>query len=187
MGTDKARLPMGEATLVQRVAQQVEPYTSEVFLVAPRDQMYDDLGLTTIGDITPGLGPLGGLITALQHRNKTQGSGWLLLTACDTLLRKPAGLCVLQPPETCDEATPPCRAIAAFDRYWNPMPGSYHTDLIPNVEQLLRDKVFAFQALLNLKEVEAVKIEKHASGLLEAMNLNTLREVEAARMMFDNG
>ena len=43
----------------------------------------DDLGLHTIGDDVPGLGPAGGLVTALRHRARGRGEGWIVVSACD--------------------------------------------------------------------------------------------------------
>jgi molybdopterin-guanine dinucleotide biosynthesis protein A len=80
-GGDKARAktPDGEPQIVQ-LARSIEQASGPVTVVAARDDQYADLGLRTIGDLRPGLGPIGGLATALADHGP---HSWLLLLACD--------------------------------------------------------------------------------------------------------
>jgi molybdopterin-guanine dinucleotide biosynthesis protein A len=78
MGRDKALLPFRGGTLARAVAGAVEDAAGSVHLVgsAPRHEL---LGYGIVPDIYPGEGPLGGILTALQH----SPADWTLIVACD--------------------------------------------------------------------------------------------------------
>lgn len=79
-GSDKARALVDGVPMVRRVADYLAPVARSTTVVAATAGVYDDLGLVTIGDVVPGHGPLGGLLSALEH---LEGGDWLFLTACD--------------------------------------------------------------------------------------------------------
>jgi molybdopterin-guanine dinucleotide biosynthesis protein A len=78
MGRDKALLPFRGGTLARAVAGAVEEVAGSVHLVgsAPRHEV---LGYGIVPDMYPGEGPLGGILTALQHSL----ADWNLIVACD--------------------------------------------------------------------------------------------------------
>ena len=78
MGRDKAFLPFGGSTLGEFVAGAVASVTGQVVLVG-EPARYQALGYPVIPDHYPGEGPLGGILTALEH---TQAD-WNLVVACD--------------------------------------------------------------------------------------------------------
>ena len=64
MGRDKALLPLGDQTLIERVIAATRPLGYPCFIVGD-PATYTHLGLPVHPDRHPGLGPLGGLHTAL--------------------------------------------------------------------------------------------------------------------------
>src|SRR4051812_40718043 len=78
-GSDKARAVLEGKPLVVRVAESLMPIASSVTVVAREDDQYGDLELRTVGDLQPGLGPMGGLLTALT----LDAGPWVLIAACD--------------------------------------------------------------------------------------------------------
>jgi molybdopterin-guanine dinucleotide biosynthesis protein A len=72
MGRDKARLPFRGADLVKAVAAAVASAAGNVTLVGHPE-------LPSIPDRYPGGGPLGGILTALDHT----AADWNLIVACD--------------------------------------------------------------------------------------------------------
>ena len=87
MGVDKARLPFGSETVLERVISSVTPLELPIYLVCAAYEEAEDerttwlrsFELPIVADLHPDLGPLGGLHTALS---KT-GAELLLLLACD--------------------------------------------------------------------------------------------------------
>ena len=77
MGRDKALLPLGDQTLIERVIAATRPLGYPCFIVGD-PATYAHLGLPVHPDRHPGLGPLGGLHTALGATGAT-----VLLLACD--------------------------------------------------------------------------------------------------------
>ncbi len=79
MGRDKALLPMGESTLLQRVMDAAAPVSDQHLLITNSPASHALFAWPQAADLYPDKGPLGGLYTALSH-TKTDH---LLLLACD--------------------------------------------------------------------------------------------------------
>ena len=84
-GRDKALVRFGATPLLLQIVQLAQTCASDVAVIAAA-QKYTDLGakLEIIEDQWPGQGPLGGIITALQHTAATDRSvEWNLILSCD--------------------------------------------------------------------------------------------------------
>jgi molybdopterin-guanine dinucleotide biosynthesis protein A len=66
MGRDKTRLSLGTTSLIGRVAAAAAPLGAPCMLIAGDAAPFADLHLPVHADLRPGLGPLGGLHTALS-------------------------------------------------------------------------------------------------------------------------
>jgi molybdopterin-guanine dinucleotide biosynthesis protein A len=78
MGRDKALLEIGGQPLVVRAARCLEPLVASVTIIGPAE-IFQPLGYPTLADVQAGLGPLGGILTALRHTDRS----WNFLLACD--------------------------------------------------------------------------------------------------------
>ncbi|MBI3669789.1 MAG: molybdenum cofactor guanylyltransferase [Acidobacteria bacterium] len=78
MGSDKALLDIGGVPLLVRTARLVEPLVAAVTVVGSPER-YAALGLRVIPDHWTGIGPLGGLGTALRAST----TPWSLVVGCD--------------------------------------------------------------------------------------------------------
>ncbi len=78
MGRDKALLPFGNGTLAGYVAATVAAAAGSATLIGdPRK--YGHLGYPVLPDRRPGVGPLGGIESALSYTS----ADWNLILACD--------------------------------------------------------------------------------------------------------
>ncbi|HEY5158074.1 MAG TPA: molybdenum cofactor guanylyltransferase [Anaerolineales bacterium] len=79
MGEDKAlKLFLGRP-LIQRVVERLTPIADEVLLTTNHPERYGFLGIRLVPDLIPGLGPLGGLYTALASASYPT----VAVVACD--------------------------------------------------------------------------------------------------------
>jgi molybdenum cofactor guanylyltransferase len=78
MGQDKACLPFQGRTLVEHVANAVAEAAGSVTLVGAPER-YQSLSLPRLADTQTGVGPLGGIHTALSASR----AAWNLVVACD--------------------------------------------------------------------------------------------------------
>ena len=81
MGTDKALLELDGRKLISLAIEQFEGF-HEVFISSSDTERYAFLGLPIVPDELPGMGPIGGLISAL----KASGSPYVCFRPVDTPL-----------------------------------------------------------------------------------------------------
>lgn len=84
-GRDKALVRFGETPLLLQIVKLAQTCTADVTVVAG-GQKYGELGgeLKIVEDRWPGEGPLGGIITALEHTAATGPmTPWNLILSCD--------------------------------------------------------------------------------------------------------
>lgn len=167
-GSDKARALIEEKTLVVRVAEALAPTSAQVTVVARDAGQYEDLGLTTIGDEVTGLGPMGGLLTALKRREIKHGPGWVIVASCDWVNPDPRWLEPLVG-AVMDEPSAKYRPAVAFkDERWQPLPGLYHTSLLPRVEQSIAGASQALWRLLGEVSAQALPLAEVGVTLHQA-------------------
>jgi molybdopterin-guanine dinucleotide biosynthesis protein A len=84
-GRDKAMVRFGAIPLLLQILKLAQTCTSEVAVVASVHKYRGlDASLELIEDQWPGEGPLGGIITALQHTTDTDSPAeWNLILSCD--------------------------------------------------------------------------------------------------------
>ena len=127
-GSDKALATLAGEPLLVRVARMVKPFAASVTVVADRSGRYSALGLRTIGDLSPGLGPLGGLITALNDLREP----WMLLLSCDLILVKASWIGHLLA-----HRRENALAVAFHHETWEPLCALYSRDTRTYAEKVL--------------------------------------------------
>jgi len=131
-GGDKARALVAGEPMICRVAHALESVSQHVTVVAASAGAYQDLGLATIGDLRPGMGPLGGLDAALADRVARYGKGWLLLASCD--LAEPNADWARR---LMDQAREGAMTVAFKGEKWEPLFALYHSSLRPSIRRQL--------------------------------------------------
>jgi molybdopterin-guanine dinucleotide biosynthesis protein A len=82
-GSDKALAEIGGKAVLVRMQELLIEVAGEVNVVAVPGQ-YAGLGVKSVADQWPGEGPLGGIITALEHtRENASQCAWNLIVGCD--------------------------------------------------------------------------------------------------------
>lgn len=79
MGADKSMLPVAGKPMIQLILEQLRPHFSDVIVSANDPERYAFLGVKTVPDRTPGLGPLMGIASAMDE-SKTDLN---FVIACD--------------------------------------------------------------------------------------------------------
>lgn len=109
MGENKALKPFLGRPLIERVASRVRPIADELMLTTNEPEMYGFIEARKVADVRPGLGPLGGLHTALSAAqfetvavvacDMPFASPSLLLAAANILQQDLADVVIAQSPE----------------------------------------------------------------------------------------
>jgi molybdenum cofactor guanylyltransferase len=120
-GSDKALADIEGRPLIAHVVEQFGLWTNAVTVVADHLGKYDFLGFRTIADRQPHLGPVGGLLAALNDCP----SQWLLLAACDALVLDSAAIDRLVGEPRAD-----CQAIAFKGERWEPLPALFEKSVL---------------------------------------------------------
>lgn len=156
-GRDKARAAVDGIPLIVQVAKTIRPAVSSVSVVADVDDKYADLGLRTIGDLMPGLGPLAGLHAALADMTT---DGWMVLLSCDFIGVKTEWIrrlteCVRED----------ARIVLFRDMRWEPLLALYHTSVKAAVDVHIKREHRPMWALVEAVEHVVVPAPADWTGL----------------------
>ena len=173
MGRDKALLPLGDQTLIERVIAAARPLGYPCLIVGD-PATYAHLGLPVLPDRHPGLGPLGGLHTALGATGAT-----VLLLACDLPFLTTDFLRHLADRRGPHQAVVPYTAAGL-----QPLCALYEPSCLAAVESAIQAGQLGMRSLLHNLNLDLVRekdwrpYDEH--GLLFA-NLNAPEEYERAQ------
>jgi len=191
MGRDKAMLDWDGRSLLMRAVKVLESVFDEVLVVAPRDRGYEDLGVQVVPDIRPGLGPLGGLHTALVHgRGKP-----LFILACDMphvtddLVRWIVGPPIQEPMRRlAGERTKTVQARVVHDGYQKqPLCGLYSQFCLGEIEKALDGNRLSAQSLLEELDTETVVLDSGQSWYQPDLLLNVNELDSLSALTSDQG
>ena len=173
MGRDKALLPLGGQTLIERVLAAAHPLGYPRLIIG-EPTAYTHLKLPVLPDRRPKLGPLGGLYTALSATTTP-----VLLLACDLPFLTPDFLRYLVNRRGPHQAVVPHTATGL-----QPLCALYEPSCLAAVETAIQADQLGMRDLLSNLNLDLIK-EKDwrpydARGLLFA-NLNAPEEYERAQ------
>jgi molybdopterin-guanine dinucleotide biosynthesis protein A len=178
MGRDKGLVRLGEKTLVEQVYTRVRELGDEVLLITPRPADYAFLNLHLVSDATPGLGPLAGLLTALQAAHNPA----VLVVACDMpLLSRPLLQHLLSLSPHADVVVPRWRGE------FEPLHAVYARSCLPAVEAAVaagQTRVVSFFPEVRVRIVDDSEIAIHDPTGSSFFNVNSPADlVEAGRRL----
>jgi len=166
-GSDKARALVNGRPLISHVARSIAPAVSDITVVADRRNKYSDLGLRTITDRIAGMGPLGGLYTALAEYD---GEGWLVLVSCDWVGIQVAWIESLRAVRRKN-----AKAVVFRGQKWEPLLALYHTSLRESVERNISKGELALWRLVEQVDHIWVPLPRNWQ---ESLQVNTLVDFE---------
>ncbi|RMG16990.1 MAG: molybdenum cofactor guanylyltransferase [Deltaproteobacteria bacterium] len=175
-GVNKALIPLGDRAMAA-YAVDLAPHFDDARIVGPRGRGLEALGLPVVPDAVPGLGPLGGLATALSA-TRTE---WIFAVACDMPLLQLGVVRRLweargQAPEGVRAVVPRARGEV------HPLHAFYHRDLAGAARRLATAQA-SMQALLLESPVHFIDLgEEEASS---TQNVNTPEVLHDLRRHFE--
>jgi len=161
MGRDKALLPYRGATLLHQIATIVEGTVGNVAIIGDPNR-YSSLPYPVYPDILRGLGPLGGIYTAL-HYSKTE---WNLIVACDMpgLTSEVLQTLVHQATQTAAE----CVVATGPNGEAEPLCAVYHRSCLPVLARAIGEKRLKMKDIVAELRATAVPVD-----LPSLVNINT--------------
>lgn len=170
-GSDKARALLKGEPLILRLSRALRETARPVVAVADRPGKYADLGVPTIADRVRGLGPLGGLLTALRHARHR----WILLVSCDLVEIRPQWILSML-----SARRPGTLAVAFHHEHWQPMPALYHKLLLAVAGRQIRRGELALWKLIEQCRHVALPLPRQWPAVAQVNTPADLRRADPA-------
>ena len=179
LGYGKALETVGDKSLIQRVVFSLGFFNSDIIIVTAAEQFLPQFinypKLKTVIDTYPGKGPLGGIYTGLAASE----SFYNLVVACDMPFLNQALLdYMIQISANFDLVVP------RLGNMIEPLHAVYSKGCLAPIECLLKQgnlSVRELFALVRVRYVEAMEINKFDPKHLSFFNVNTEADLETAR------
>ena len=177
LGTAKALLRLGDKTFLELAVSAVRPFCRRTIVVAAATGWsLPDLGdCTVVADETPGLGPLGGLVTGLAASDDE----WHLTLACDLPLVRPKLLELIV-----GEAVAAAAVVPRAGGRLHPLLAAYARSCLAPARASLEAGRRAMTALLDqvqVKFIEEAQLREADQDLASFINVNTWDDYRALR------
>lgn len=181
-GSPKAGALVDGAPMIERVRQALEAVLPDLVVIADPGDEHLPRGLPAIGDLRPGLGPVGGIHTAL-HRARDRERPGAVCVACDMpflsagLLRELIARAMRSSADTVASERPAGSGLEPLCAY-------YAVRCLPRIECYTESGGRSLVGLLETLRVEALPLEELRRfgdpGLL-LLNVNTPADHRRAR------
>jgi molybdopterin-guanine dinucleotide biosynthesis protein A len=162
MGTDKALLVRNGQTLLERVAREVCEAAGNITVIGDPSK-YARFGFPVIGDERPGLGPLGGVVTALNSSARP----WNLIVACDLPNADRTLLSWLLKTARAFTPEPEC-VVPVGPTGLEPLCAVYHQRAAPKARDALERKILKMRAVVAALDMRLVEVPE--GGKLHNVN-----------------
>jgi molybdopterin-guanine dinucleotide biosynthesis protein A len=176
MGQEKALLPLGNKTLIQRVADALGCVCDPVIIVTNTPSNYSFLGLEMVADLIVGHGALSGIHAGLFFSPTPRA----FVIGCDMPLVNPTLVRLLVEQKAKWDVVVP-----RMGEFLEPLHAVYSKRCLPTMEQFLLSggrRILDLYPKLKVLEVSEAELRKVDPELLSFFNVNTpedLSEVEA--------
>jgi len=169
MGRDKGLMDWNGKAMIQYVIEAVSPLVSNVLLIT-KNPLYKRFGLESFPDLIPGLGPAGGIYTAL-HASKSEAN---MILSCDIPLITTPTLQILKDRHKSFEIT-----LAATGNVPEPLIGIYNKSCFTKWNALIAQKKTAVHQMIRQFNTQIIDMTTIAGfNRNEFTNINTPQELE---------
>jgi molybdopterin-guanine dinucleotide biosynthesis protein A len=167
--------------LIERQVRTLRALFPEVMIVSNTPELYLDLNVTTVADVVPGRGPLGGIHTGLLF---AQGDS-IFVTACDMpFLQLPVIRRMVDLFPGHDVVVP------RLGEYLEPLHGIYSPRCLPHIKRMLdREElqVIRFFPSLKVAYLDEEEIRRLDPAGLSFFNINTPEDMAKAIEILGSG
>jgi len=151
MGKDKALIKFGNETFMSNSLKKLNKLFNEVIIVADDESKYDIENIKIIKDIYPGMGPMGGIHTAL----KSAKNDWIFVIPCDMPMWEPFLVEeILKYREGYDIVVP------VIKDHMEPLFALYKKTCLPEIEECLNNNIIKVIELYPLVRTRLLDLEK---------------------------
>lgn len=177
MGNDKALMDVDGIPALARILETLRAVTDDVAIVGSRPE-YHQFGAPVMADIAPGLGPLGGIVTALKHMQHEA----VFVAGCDMpLLSADVVGGMAQVPRAYQALVPTLNSPGGL-RY-EPLHAIYSTGALSIAEQQVDRgnlKMQDFLTCLDVRPLDEDWLRRFDPHLDSLVNVNRPEELRAA-------
>ena len=178
-GRNKALEVFQGEPLIERQLRKVQALFPEVFIITNEPRDYLHLEVTLLRDVIPGLGPLGGIYTALLF---AQGKS-VFVTACDMPFLQPAVVQhMVQLSKNNDVVVP------EKEEGLEPLHAIYSARCLPHIRKMLdlgRFHVVSFFSAVKVCRLSQKELLEFDPRGLSFFNINTPDDMERARELLE--
>jgi molybdopterin-guanine dinucleotide biosynthesis protein A len=175
MGTDKARLKIGDRTFLEETYYKFKPYFNDVLLSLDTKGKYDDLNINApqIEDIIKNIGPMGGIYSVFKQTDLPA----IFAVGVDTpFLSVKAAKAIIKLSNDSDICL-----LEHSDSKIEPLFGVYKRTCLNAIEELIKEETYSMRKLfssLKVKTIPQKQLEKKIGEKLDKsfLNLNTKEE-----------
>lgn len=175
MGRDKALLELGGKKLIERAVDTLRALVPKVLLACGERERYGELGLERVLDARPGIGPLAGLLAALETLHRA-GIDWCLALACDMPRAEPGLFEHLLARARAEQAD---ACLLATPSGLEPLYAVYRTSALPAVRRAVERgerRLIAFHPEIRVATLASAELPAAFAARDCARNLNQPEE-----------
>ncbi len=150
MGQDKAMMRIGDKTLIERVYDIINNFTSEIIISSNTDN-YDFLKCKIIPDIYKNIGPISGIHASLKNAKYDRN----IIISCDTPFVSKYIIAELIKVSDNYDIT-----ISRNNEFIEPLIGIYSKNIIDNLEKAISNKNYSITKVIYSSKSNIVEIDK---------------------------
>ena len=182
MGEDKGLMSFGGATLIEYILSQIDNLSDTVLVVSNQPYAYAFLGLPVFADVRPGIGALGGLLTAMTYVR----TNLAFVLACDMpFINRDLINFMIEQAADQDVVVP----VYGDKHYIEPFRGLYAKTCLPAIEKAVlagKRRAIAFHPDVRVRLISQQEVENYDPGGQTFINVNTPEDYRKALQVLKN-